>query len=96
MMPLLCWATGPRFAVELLKPVGLVGALGEVFHLIDEAGAKAAAVGFLQRDHIEVPDQVADAVQVGLTRSGWPEVLPGFEQVIGVMSGLDADPECCS
>ena len=80
----------PQVAVELLIPVREGAQLSQVFHLVDIAGAQAAAVGFLQRDQVEVAEQVADFLQVTGTPLVGQQVLPATREVMPILLGTVA------
>ncbi|RMQ30608.1 hypothetical protein ALQ06_05813 [Pseudomonas syringae pv. berberidis] len=78
-------------AIELLIPERETAQLGEMLDLIDEAGAHASAIDFLQGDQIEIVDQVADLLQVASPADVRQQVLPAARQVMPVALGADTD-----
>ncbi|MNF93680.1 hypothetical protein D3C84_763640 [compost metagenome] len=78
-------------AVELLVPEGKGGEFGQVLDLVDEAGAQAAAVHFLQRDQVIIAKQGGNLLQIAGAPAVRQQMLPAAGQVVAVALGADAD-----
>ena len=62
-----------------------------MFHLVDEAGANAAAVDFLQRDDVELVQQLGNLAQRLLPSGVRQQMLPATGEVVMITLGVDTD-----